>query len=161
MKTYITAGALLLASLLCFSCSEKSQYLVWNCTMTHTDCKQVVLESVNDDCLICSIDRSGNVSIHHINAGFNCCPDDFDIPVSVSDGSIIIDETGVSGDCYCECLYDLSFTLTGLQTGKYRIVVKEPLLPKGDTALVLDIDVPAQKYAEICAGRSAYPWMAE
>ena len=161
MKKYNAVLVLILALFLFNSCKENSSGPPFGFTVFHTDCKQAVLESKNNGCLVYSCDRIGNISIHHINAGFNCCPDDFDVPVSVSGSSIIIDETGVDGNCYCECLYDLSFTLTGLKPGKYTVIVKEPLLPAGDTALVLDIDVPTQKYAEKCAGRSAYPWITK
>lgn len=100
---------------------------------------------------------SGTLTIKHINAGFNCCPDKIDCHIIVRNDSILISETESAAACNCNCLYDLDIQLTNLTSGSYTIHFIEPYA--GDQpALTFGIDLATETEGEYCVIRKQYPW---
>ena len=77
-----------------------------------SDCKLFELNKVtedvpsNKDCLEYLLKEGSILSIKHINAGFNCCPE-IKTNVLTEENVIIIEEIEIDGPCLCLCLYDL------------------------------------------------------
>ena len=116
-----------------------------------------MLDSNREDCLRYEYDGKGNLKVYHINAGFNCCPEHFQIPVVVTGDRINIDETVVDGNCDCNCLYDVNYSISGVKPGIYIIEVREPFVSKSEDKLILVADL-TKKSGEYCITREHYPW---
>jgi len=100
---------------------------------------------------------SGTLTIKHINAGFNCCPDKIDCHIIVRNDSILISETESAAACNCNCLYDLDIQLTNLSADHYTIHFTEPYA--GDQpALTFGIDLATETEGDYCVIRKQYPW---
>ena len=132
--------------------------------LKHSDCGGFQADTETDDgqtCIQYEYDGSDILLISHLNAGFNCCPDDFNkISLDVHGNTITLDESEVDGDCDCECLFDINFKLTGIQPGTYHFIVNEALSPKGD-ALSFDMDLSTKAADIYCVERLFYPWNLE
>lgn len=96
----------------------------------HTTCK-TNLKSMVDyqfagfECIYYSYDGAGNLFISHINAIFNCCPDEtlgLTGDLVLNGNSITVTESDNGGMCSCMCPYDLNYTLTGIEAGNYTAV---------------------------------------
>jgi hypothetical protein len=109
-------------------------------------------------CVDYSFDNSTNkLTIKHINAGFNCCPDSFYCNVSLSNDTIIIQEIERNPKCDCDCIYDLNIEIQGVDTKKYLIKLIEPYV--GDQIKILfGIDLTKDKVGSFCVTRKQYPW---
>ena len=66
--------------------------------------------------------NADTVTIWHTGTTRNCCSL-FDLTAQV-DGSIItVTEVDTGDYCYCECLFDLSISITGLDPGAYTVEI--------------------------------------
>ncbi len=161
MKRYTLILALACSSFLFYSCNDDtvSTQPLFTYSISHTDCKSTIMEDTSGlDCLEYEYDGSNVLTIHHINAGFNCCPDDFDAVISMSGNSIIIDETRIEGNCDCNCLFDMTYTIKGVKPGKYTISFSEPLVYSKDSVLVYTADLAKEPNGSLCVVRDHYPW---
>lgn len=96
----------------------------------HTGCKNGEKKAFTDwefagfECIYYNYDGSGNLEMSHINAIFNCCPDD-DLgltgDVTVSATSIAVVESDNGGMCNCMCPYDLYYDISNLPSGNYTV----------------------------------------
>lgn len=71
---------------------------------------------------------NGNITLHHINASFNCAVADIQSSITLSGNTIVIDEKEVFNDgvmANCFCPYDLTFTAGPLEEGAYTIIVRK------------------------------------
>jgi hypothetical protein len=115
----------------------------------------------NQDCMEYEYDGQSVLTLTHINAGFNCCPI---IHSDISfDGNLIIfteTETYDSlGACYCLCLFDVDYEITGLYPGVYTIRVVGLYLHPSDDYLEFTIDLTSGPTSDIsCKYRDYYPW---
>ena len=66
--------------------------------------------------------ESDTVTIWHTVTTRNCCSL-FDLTVQVDDSIITVTEVDTGGYCYCECLFDLSVSITGLDPGTYTVEI--------------------------------------
>jgi len=101
------------------------------------------------------------LSIMHINAGFNCCPEEVKVFVNIQDNVITIEEKEyfyTHGGCDCLCLFDLDFDITGVSPGEYTIKVIEPYLPQEDEPLEFAVDLSSSNSGIYCVKRTQYPW---
>jgi hypothetical protein len=117
------------------------------------------VETIPDtlDCLQYDYDGASVLTLRHLNAGFNCCPDmAFDIRV-VAD-TITIEEIEISGECDCSCLYNLDFEIYNLPCGMYTITVIEPLTWPTDPPLRFTVDLASSPSGIFCVPRNHYPW---
>lgn len=116
----------------------------------------------NQDCLEWDYDGTGQLHIRHLNAGFNCCPDEIVVNAYVDTGLIVIEEQEflASGEgCDCLCLFDLEYTIVNVHPDSYAIHVLEPYAQAGDDPLAAIITLdPAPDSGTFCVDRSHYPW---
>jgi hypothetical protein len=117
------------------------------------------MDEQNTGCLRYSYDTvTQRLSLTHVNAGFNCCPEVINADISVQDAVIRIVESQVGPNCRCNCLFDLDMVVENLPMGAYTIVVEEPLLDGRDPKLEFAIDLSKQTEGDFCAPRNFYPW---
>jgi hypothetical protein len=117
--------------------------------------------SSDQDCIEYQYDGQSVLSIHHINAGFNCCPDELAAIINIEGNIITIEEVEYldNGGCYCLCLFDLDYQITGLPLGEYTISVIEPYRDPGDEPLEFTVNLSSVPSSGIyCVDRSQYPW---
>lgn len=125
-----------------------------------TDCKPLTTIEEFDsgvECIEYSY-QNGHLSIKHVNAGLNCCPDPMNASITVDNGTIIIDESKAANGCKCNCLFDIDYKIDNLPAGTYKIVIK-PFLELGShKPLEGTIDLKNSQSGYYCAERSGYPW---
>ncbi len=130
----------------------------------HTDCKNDLKSNKvtgTPDSLSCVEysynSSSGILKLTHINAGFNCCPENLYCTISTSSDTIIIQEYEQAALCRCNCLYDLEIEILGLTTEKYVLKFIEPYA--GDSKkIIFEIDLSAAQEGSFCVVRHNYPW---
>lgn len=119
-----------------------------------------ILESIpiSQSCIEYSFDQSSKIlSLKHLNATFNCCPESLSCKVTYRNDSIVIQEIEKHMGCKCNCLYDLDMEVSGVEPGKYQIRLIEPYLGT-QQAMVFLIDLLTQKQGSFCVSRTNYPW---
>ena len=130
----------------------------------HSNCKGkdqqtgATTRSSTESCVDWSY-SGATLNLTHRDAGFNCCPviladitiDDFVITITEIDSLF-------EGGCWCECLFDVDYRITGLAPGEYRIVIESPYRPVGDEVLDITIDLITEPTGSHCVARSQYPW---
>jgi hypothetical protein len=102
-------------------------------------------------------DENDKLLLKHINAGFNCCPEEIKGKVSIINDSVIIKESEKDGLCDCLCLFDLDYTLTGIRKKTYTICFIEPYAGDQDK-LKVSIDLTKNTEGSCCVVRKKYPW---
>ena len=164
--------AILSVALLAHSCSDEitppgdrvPAYIAGTLVLT-TECKEDIYGlgpafTSDLDCITWDWDGSDTLSFIHINAGLNCCPGTIVGLVSVDGSNITIEES--EGDdallCYCLCLYDLQYEMSGISGGEITITFIEPYLPEGAEILTVTIDLESDPTGTHCVQRDTYPW---
>jgi len=127
-------------------------------------CKGLIRAVLNDDvsnsqsCIEYSYNESLRLlSIKHLNAGFNCCPDTFSCTALIREDTIIIREFEKHMGCKCNCLYDVEMDVEGVLPGKYQLQIIEPYILNQDI-LCFELDLKNQKKGTWCVNRWIYPW---
>jgi hypothetical protein len=129
-----------------------------------TGCKSFAKEgreggSSSQDCLAYQYDGTSLLTLKHINAGFNCCPGEIFISVTVQDNVITIQEGETDALCDCLCLFDLDMQIPDLAPGQYLIVVQGMYVHHDtDTWLELVADLSSATSGSHCVERTYYPW---
>jgi len=109
-------------------------------------------------CIDYSFDTSNNkLSMKHINAGFNCCPDSIYCNVAIMNDTIIVQECEKNSLCNCLCLYDLDIEINGVDSKKYQVRFIEPYSGEQDK-LIFGIDLTIDLEGSYCVIRKQYPW---
>jgi len=72
-----------------------------------------------DDALSASVE-GGVISVVHLAVEGNCCPYGWDIGV-VTEGSDLNVWYSGDGDCDCNCLYDLEYSVSGAASGTWTL----------------------------------------
>ena len=108
-----------LIGLMIFSCEKNNdndkQLKITGQLISNSTCKNGLKSSSQNvetpDSLSCvdySFDKEKNkLTLKHINAGFNCCPDSLYCKIELKSDTILIQEFEKVADCRCNCLYDL------------------------------------------------------
>lgn len=94
----------------------------------------------------------------HVNAGFNCCPEQIHAAVTVKDGTIRIAESEAGPNCRCNCLYDLDIVVENVPPQAFTVTVDEPLLDSNEVRMEFPIDLTSETSGEHCVPRRSYPW---
>ncbi len=132
----------------------------------YSDCKDYswARDSVplDQDCIEYSYDGASTLRLTHVNAGFNCCPAEILVDISIEGNVITITENetfDAGGPCACLCLFDVEMRIYHLRHGQYTIRVNELYVPEGDEPLEFIIDLPsAPDTGSYCVDRTDYPW---
>ena len=143
----------------------KKQLTITGQLVNNSTCKDD-LKSTSDiiktpDSLSCveySFDKKKNqLSIKHINAGFNCCPDSLYCKVDLIGDIIQIQEFEKAAQCDCNCLYDLDIEINGVVLKNYQVKFIEPYLAD-QIKLIFKIDLTNDTSGSYCVTRKQYPW---
>jgi len=124
--------------------------------------KTAIRPGSSQDCLEYQYDGKGVLTLHHIDAGFNCCPGEISADISFEGDTIGIVEKenfGTNGACHCLCLFDIDLRIDDLQPGKYFIRVGELYLSEGDEPLEFEVDLSSSSSGSHCVSRNHYPWL--
>lgn len=97
------------------------------------------------------------LTLKHINAGFNCCPESLSCTATNRNDTIVIQEFEKSMGCKCNCLYDLEMEVNGVEPGKYQLRIIEPYVGS-QVQLNFELDLLKQKEGTWCVTRWVYPW---
>lgn len=119
-----------------------------------------LLEStpISKSCVEYSFDLlTQKLTLKHLNAGFNCCPESLSCTVIYRNDSIIIHEIEKHMGCKCNCLYDLDIEVKGVESGKYQLRIIEPYAGNQDK-LSFELDLRTQNQGSFCVSRKQYPW---
>lgn len=143
--------------------SEPTGYLISN-----TGCKSFEGDSPDQhgntqSCIQYDYDGTGTLSLTHVNAAFNCCPDYLTAVFSFVGNTITITEGENlnSGGCDCICLFDLQFQIDNLPPGEYHIIFEELYVQGEDLPLDFVVDLSQAVSDEYCVDRTHYPWGTE
>ncbi|MBN2349394.1 MAG: hypothetical protein JXJ22_11175 [Bacteroidales bacterium] len=101
--------------------------------------------------------ESNKLTLKHINAGFNCCPESLYCNISSDGDTIVIREFEANALCHCNCLYDLDFELSGIETKDYHIKFIEPYAEE-QAEIYFTIDLNTSPAGSYCVTRKQYPW---
>jgi hypothetical protein len=125
-------------------------------------CKSGLTKSAADNdkgCVQFTYDAAARtLTLLHVNAAFNCCPEEIKAAVSVENGIIRITESESGGNCLCNCLYDLHILVENVPPQSFGIVVEEPLLNDQETPIEFTVDLSKVSTGEHCVARNFYPW---
>lgn len=121
------------------------------------DFKSGGVEGPNQDCLYYFYSNK-ILKIKHVNAGFNCCPEGFTVRLKVSGDTLILVERENSSLCDCSCLFDLEYTLTGVEKGKWWIRVDEEYVHGEMGKMLFPVDFRKDPEGKWCIERTRYPW---
>jgi len=155
--------------LVILSCEKNDDYdkqlIISGQLISNTTCKndlksrsQIVETPDSLSCVNYSFDKENNkLTIRHINAGFNCCPDSLYCKIELKGDTILIQEFEKVADCRCNCLYDLDFEISGVDLKKYQLKFIEPYVAEQDK-LVFEIDLNSDQNGTYCVIRKLYPW---
>ena len=143
--------------------SEPTGYLISN-----TGCKSFEGDGPDQhgntqSCIQYDYDGTGTLSLTHVNAAFNCCPDYLTAVFSFVGNTITITEGENlnSGGCDCICLFDLQFQIDNLPPGEYHIIFEELYVQGEDLPLDFVVDLSQVVSDEYCVDRTHYPWGTE
>ena len=101
---------------------------------------------------------SKTLNLNHINAGFNCCPDELSGKISFNSDTILIEEfETITNPCNCNCLYDLEFVVSGVERKTYNIKFIEPYVDEHEP-INFEIDLTKETSGSYCLTRNFYPW---
>jgi hypothetical protein len=165
MKRIVWIAALVFPFMIT-SC-EKESPAVWSDLQVVLDqnegCKQFGVKTDSytstQECIKYSYTDSV-LRITHINAGFNCCPEEIVIDTNYQSDTLRIDESEVNAFCDCNCLYDINYSISPVPEASFMLVVKGALgLRDGDQPLEIQIDLSEETSGEFCVSRSGYPWI--
>ena len=155
--------ALLVPVLLSTGCSEENP-------VAADDAYGVLLESVGckmaegdmeaqlasgQECLEWDL-HAGVLSLKHVDAAFNCCPETISAEVLIDGSSITVIEEESGGECDCQCLFDLAIAIYDLEPGVYTVSISGPYSPE---PLDTTIDLIAEPAGSYCEDREVYPWV--
>jgi hypothetical protein len=113
--------------------------------------------TADQSCITWEYDGNSRLTIRHVNAGLNCCPEGT-AEVTVSDGLITVDERGIDGVCDCYCLYDLDLLVVNLPPGEYGFFVYENISGVPSGSFEFTVDLIASPTGMVCVDRPDYPW---
>lgn len=128
-----------------------------------SDCKSIKSTGLTDiaDTLSC-VDylydsTSRELSVIHINSGFNCCPGKLSCGITTNQDTIFVREYEKKAACDCDCLYDLFISIKGVEPDVYVMKFIEPYAD-GMEELVFTVDLTAEISGSYCVVRKNYPW---
>lgn len=101
--------------------------------------------------------KNYKLSLKHINAGFNCCPESLYCLISLRNDTIFFEEHEKIPGCHCDCLFDLNLEIIGVMAKRYFLKFIEPYCGEQEK-LEFDIDLTTAQQGNYCVKRTRYPW---
>ncbi|MBR9977109.1 MAG: hypothetical protein KFH87_03390 [Bacteroidetes bacterium] len=98
------------------------------------------------------------LTLHHVNAAFNCCPEEIIVEVEKEDNVIRIIESQRGPNCRCDCLYDLAILVEHVPAAAYMIIVEETRRNEKDTRIEFAVDLNVETDGIHCVPRNHYPY---
>ncbi len=98
------------------------------------------------------------LSLKHINASFNCCPEKFLVEIEVKGDSLIIHEDELKHGCRCNCVFDLDISVRNLPADKYHVRIVEPYVNNTWPRLIFDLDLKKTTTGQYCVTRPEGWW---
>lgn len=136
--------------------------------LQHTDCKLFQNNTASsgpsfapgpaDDCIHYQYNGTDTLTFTHINAAFNCCPEEITAAIDIDGNQIIINEQEKKASCHCLCLYDLDYKIENLSPGCYSFRIIEPYIDSNDQILEFTLDLNETTNGDFCLPRNRYPW---
>jgi len=165
MKKNLITSIFVLAILSLISCDKNEQLPLSVGEVEKSECKSsdksAIIEAETSDTLSC-IDYSYNstgkaLTMKHINAVFNCCPEKIECDVSLKGDTIVIEESETSSACDCNCLYDLEFEIKNVEKTNYQVKLIEPYAGN-EEKIIFEINLSKNISGNWCITRKGYPW---
>lgn len=122
------------------------------------ECLEMQEPQIVQECVEYSYDGVGALTLKHLNAAFNCCPEGVDAEFVITEDAVMVTTTEAEGLCDCLCLFDLEYAVVDLAPGTYTITVDGLYVPDGDAPVSAEVDLVTTPEGMICADRSDYPW---
>lgn len=148
---------LFLGSFLLMGCNEDKP-------VNHSECKSFTGKSLAQNL---GPDSSGveysydiqnkQLAIKHINAGFNCCPDEIYCHVERSGDTLVVKESEKEAGCDCSCLFDIDFVVEDVEQQAYYISIIEPYAST-QAPIKFGIDLTQNTSGGFYVQRNSYPW---
>lgn len=129
----------------------------------YSGCKAMLIDGSDEefadiDCIEYEYINDNVLLLTHINAGFNCCPEEITADIIITGNVITITESEEGAFCDCDCLFDLEYEIMNLPPGTYVIRVIEPYTVPGEEPLEFTADLEANPIFRYCVDRNHYPW---
>ena len=112
-----------------------------------------------NSCIRYSYDGDSVLTIKHLNAGFNCCPEKFAVDIEVKGDSLIIREDDFKQGCKCNCLYNLDILVHNIPADTYHVRFVEPYINHSEPQLIFDLDLKKEPEGQFCVTRGEGWWM--
>lgn len=149
----------------CEKDNNNKQLIITGQLISNSTCKndlksnsQITETSDSLSCVEYSFDNEKNkLTLKHLNAGFNCCPDSIYCKVELNGDTILIQEFEKTAQCHCNCLYDLNIEINGVVLKKYQVKFEEPYVAE-QNKLVFEIDLTKDQNGTYYVTRKQYPW---
>jgi hypothetical protein len=152
---------------LLISCQEEQQKELppMNGSVTsQSDCKSYA-KSTHDDNTPDSISKvnyifdseSSTLYMEHINAGFNCCPEEISIQASFHNDTIYIEKSEEAALCNCLCCFDINMEISNVKQTAYTIHFIE-LYNNALPEISFEVDFTQQTEGTNYVIRHDYPW---
>jgi len=100
---------------------------------------------------------TNKLTLKHINAAFNCCPESIYCKIELLDDTIAVQEFEKKSGCKCDCIYDLDIEISGVEKKKYQLKILEPYVQE-QSELKLEVDLMKESVGSFCVTRKQYPW---
>lgn len=167
MKTHNTLLLLICFSLFIItSCEDENKEKRINASLTSDYICKNFLKDGNDSLKLADSlskveyvydENTKTLTLKHLNAGFNCCPDEFYCDVNLTNDTLLIKEREKEALCNCNCLYDLSIDVNNLKKKKYFVQFIEPYA-QTLALLHFEIDLKNASSGSYSVVRKQYPW---
>lgn len=86
-------------------------------------CKSENLKSSTLEYIEYKVVNDHYLSLKHVNAEFNCCPEEIVVSVSIEDDKIIYTSNHKTNGCYCTCLFDTYCEIGPIENTEYIIEI--------------------------------------
>ncbi|HRZ41639.1 MAG TPA: hypothetical protein P5228_02935 [Bacteroidales bacterium] len=101
--------------------------------------------------------QNKQLNIKHINAGFNCCPDEIYCHVERLGDTIQVKESEKEAGCDCNCLFDIDFIVEDVEQQAYYFSLIEPYAAT-QAPIKFGIDLTQYTSGSFYVQRNGYPW---
>jgi hypothetical protein len=141
------------------SCNLESDK-IYGELISHSSCKNDKGFNTNSDksCIIYEYNIDNEVlTLKHINASYNCCPDHLYSDITIENNTITIVESEKEAGCNCMCLFDLEIAIYNIESNTYLIKYVEPYIGSQEK-IEFEINLDTSTSGTHCVDRTQYPW---